>query len=155
MSGESTIFEFERDFAGSLRCIPMIVRFKLDQCGIKLTLRQWAKFNREERGQLVNAPCDTAEAVAHYRKYLAGLIESRAKDPVQFVAAEANPAWSDTSRVPARVLGWIAGLGANPPSASQWAELTDLQRFALFKLTRPGHDNENFLPAMQEFGLKP
>lgn len=28
-----------------------------------------------------------------------------------------------------------------------------LQRFALYKLTRPGHDNDNFLPAMREFGL--
>jgi hypothetical protein len=27
------------------------------------------------------------------------------------------------------------------------------QRFALFKLTRPNHDNDNFIPAMREFGL--
>jgi len=28
-----------------------------------------------------------------------------------------------------------------------------LQRFALFKLTRKGHGNRNFLPALREFGL--
>jgi hypothetical protein len=33
--------------------------------------------------------------------------------------------------------------------------LTPLQRFALFKLTRPGHSNENFIPAMWEFSILP
>ena len=37
----------------------------------------------------------------------------------------------------------------------QWAALAPLQRFALYKLTRPGHKNENFLPAMREFTLLP
>lgn len=43
------LFDFERDFAGSLRCIPMIARQKLDIIGIKLSLRQWSRFTREER----------------------------------------------------------------------------------------------------------
>ncbi len=40
-----------------------------------------------------------------------------------------------------------------PPTLTQWAGLSPLQRFAIFKLTRPGHTNENFVPAMREFGL--
>ena len=40
-----------------------------------------------------------------------------------------------------------------PPTVAQWAALSPLQRFAIFKLTRPGHTNENFEPAMREFGL--
>jgi hypothetical protein len=35
----------------------------------------------------------------------------------------------------------------------QWASLTPLQRFALIKLSRSGHENSNFLPALQEFQL--
>ncbi|WP_347881158.1 hypothetical protein [Agrobacterium sp. GD03992] len=31
--------------------------------------------------------------------------------------------------------------------------MTDLQWFMSLKLTRPGHDNENFVPAMLEFGI--
>jgi hypothetical protein len=31
--------------------------------------------------------------------------------------------------------------------------LTPLQRFALIKLTRSQHENNNFLPALIEFGL--
>lgn len=152
---EAAIFEFEKDFAGSLRCIPMIVRFKLDQCGIKLTLRQWAKFTREERGRLVDARCDTPGEVKSYGEYLAGLIELRAKDPVRLVEVDSAPVWNDAASVPTRLLDWAANLGVRPPSVEQWARLTPLQRFALFKLTRPAHDNDNFIPAMREFGLTP
>lgn len=42
---------------------------------------------------------------------------------------------------------------ALPPTATQWAALLPLQRFALVKLARSRHENENFVPAMREFGL--
>jgi hypothetical protein len=38
-------------------------------------------------------------------------------------------------------------------SLAQWKDLNVLQRFALLKLTRPGHENKNFPKAMKEFGL--
>jgi hypothetical protein len=37
----------------------------------------------------------------------------------------------------------------------RWSALSPLQRFALLKLSRPGHENRNFLPACREFGLLP
>ncbi len=43
--------------------------------------------------------------------------------------------------------------GLPPPETSACASLSPLQRFALFKLSRPGHDNDKFEPAMREFGL--
>jgi hypothetical protein len=38
-------------------------------------------------------------------------------------------------------------------SITQWQSLTCLQRFALIKLSRPGHENRNFPIALKEFGL--
>ncbi|MGL4882951.1 MAG: nitrate reductase associated protein, partial [Waterburya sp.] len=38
-------------------------------------------------------------------------------------------------------------------SKSQWLHLSAAQRFALIKLSRPSHENKNFLPALQEFGI--
>ena len=38
-------------------------------------------------------------------------------------------------------------------SIQQWKTLTHLQRFALLKLSRPGHESKNFPKAMKEFGL--
>jgi hypothetical protein len=38
-------------------------------------------------------------------------------------------------------------------TAQQWEKLTPLQRFALIKLSRSGHENKNFPKAMAEFNL--
>jgi hypothetical protein len=147
------IFAFEQDFAGSLRCIPMITRFKLDLCGVKLTLRQWSQFGRETRAALVGAPCDTLEEVAGYRAALMGYIRTEADEPPKLFDVEQAPEWAETTRTAEPVSAWATKIGLTSPSNVQWAALSDLQRFTLIKLTRAGHDNDNFYPAMMEFGL--
>jgi hypothetical protein len=153
MPTETAIFAFELDFAGTLRCIPMVVRFKLDQAGVKLTLRQWSRFNRPERQDLVERPCDTPDEVATYRAHVVDLIVLRADEPPVDMAVDPAPAWAVTDSVPERLARYAVELDLVPPTLDQWAAITPLQRFTLFKLTRPGHDNDNFIPAMQEFGL--
>jgi hypothetical protein len=148
---ELQIFDFERDFAGSLRCIPMIVRFKLDLVGVKLSLRQWSRFGHRDREQLVGMPCEMPDEVADCRAFLIFLIESFADEPVKNLEVVAHPEWSHTDRAPDRVVRLALDRGLEPPSADIWASWTPLQRFALFKLTRPSHDNDNFEPALQEF----
>ncbi len=150
---DGAIFDFELDFAGTLRCIPMVVRYKLDRCGVKLSLRQWSRFDRGDRAQLVDQPCDSDGEAGAYRDYLVALIAARAEDVPELVPADAAPAWSDSERVPERIVTWAGGVGVDAPTRDQWAQLSPLQRFALYKLTRPGHANDNFVPAMREFGL--
>ena len=68
-------FKFEEDFVeDNVRCIPMIVRFKLDACGIKLKLAEWCKFSAEQRTLLADLPCEKTIEVASYRQYLQQLI---------------------------------------------------------------------------------
>lgn len=43
----AVFFQFESDFVATLRCIPMIVRFKLDLCGVKLSLKAWSRFDHD------------------------------------------------------------------------------------------------------------
>ncbi len=50
-------------------------------------------------------------------------------------------------------MAWCARIGVASPTHAEWRALSDLQRFTLTKLTRAGHDNENFFPALVEFGL--
>ena len=149
------VFGFETDFAGTLHCIPMIVRFKLDQCGVKLHLRHWKAFSQEERERLITGQCRSAEEVDAYGEALRGLIEMRSGDIASSVAIEDDPQWAGTQSVPEDVKRLAVERGAPPPTREAWAALTPLQRFTLVKLTRPGHDNDNFIPAMQEFGLVP
>jgi hypothetical protein len=146
------IFDFERDFAGTLRCIPMIVRFKLDQCGVKLSLRQWSWFEWGERDQLVRRPCSTEREISAYRAWLVVLIDVRAGEQAMDVVVDPHPEWKDACQVPARVTDYALRQGLSLPSAEMWESWTPLQRFALFKLSRPGHDNDNFEPALREFG---
>lgn len=146
-------FEFEKDFAGSLRCIPMAVRFKLDLCGIKLSLRQWSRFEGPERRWLLEQPCGAPADVEIYRETLSEFIATRTGEQAKSIDADEEVAWVASDSVPAAVAVQGVSRGVMPPTGDQWGELTDLQRFALLKLTRPGHDNENFVPAMLEFGI--
>lgn len=147
------VFAFELDFGGTLRCIPMSVRLKLDQTGIKLSLKQWNKLPAEERRQLVEEPCDDLPQIESYKRHLTSLIQKFTMTSVDLVPLDDSPPWANPDSVPERVCVWAGNLGVAPPARDQWAALTPLQRFALYKLTRPGHSNDNFIPAMREFSL--
>jgi hypothetical protein len=149
----SSIFQFEQDFAGSLRCIPMAVRFKLDRCGIKLSLRQWSRFAPEERNRMLQLPCEGGGDIAAYRRELEELIQLRSTQPPEYLPVEVQPAWAEEASVPGQVIEFALEVEVSPPSSAQWASLSTLQRFTLLKLSRAKHDNVNFVPAMREFGL--
>lgn len=146
------MFNFEFDFAGNLQCIPMIVRFNLDQCGIKLSLKQWNRFAQKERVRLIEQLCRTKDEIEEYRSLLTALILRTGEAPEE-IEVEPMPVWRDVLQVPPRLQAYALDMGIVPPCLDMWRDLTALQRFALFKLTRPGHKNENFLLAMIEFDV--
>ena len=149
---DPTFFEFEADFVASLRCIPMIVRLKLDTCGIKLKLDQWHQFERAEQEQLVNHPCMTPTEVMQYRHYLQDLIRTRTQMEVSELPIEEHPAWFETTQLPSSLQEKLQAAEVTV-SVEQWQSLSPLQRFALIKLSRPSHESKNFLPALKEFNL--
>jgi hypothetical protein len=153
MNTTSEIFQFEKDFAGALYCIPMAVRRKLDLCGVKVSLKQWNRFALDEREQMVEQGCETAGEIDDYGCYVVAVIENRTSEPAQLLERDDGAEWNDTNSVPERVVDYSIERDVTPPTPAQWAALTPLQRFSIFKLTRPGHSNENFEPAMREFGL--
>ena len=66
-------FKFEEEFIEEdVRCIPMIVRFKLDTCGIKLKLAEWSKMTVAERTKLAESPCGTREQIMLYKQSVLG-----------------------------------------------------------------------------------
>lgn len=147
------IFGFERDFAGTMRCIPMIVRFNLDQCGIKLSLKQWSRLGRDKRVELARQLCTTIDEIQAYRENLAILIESQPGQKVDYLNVEPDVSWENENKVPEQVLIFASGRHLPGVEWSRWSQLTRLQRFAIYKLTRASHDNDNFEPALSEFGL--
>jgi hypothetical protein len=149
-----TFFQFESDFVESLRCIPMQVRHKLDTCGVKLKLAHWTQFTPEERQQLIDVPCDDPESRDRYRQQLQSLVVAHSDQPAGELPIDPAPAWLVVDDIPATVLEKASSVAASL-SLEQWASLTPLQRFALIKLSRPSHENRNFLPALKEFNLVP
>lgn len=150
---EQRIFDFEADFAHDLRCIPMVVRFKLDRCGIKLSLRQWSKMGVVNRTSLLAMRCDTAADTEAYSAAVISLATAHCAEDIKKLPIDPEPAWANSRRVPADIIRQATDLGAAPPSPQGWSKLSTLQRFALLKLARSDHDNHNFIPAMREMRL--
>jgi hypothetical protein len=148
----SEFFEFEQDFVASLRCIPMQVRFKLDTCGVKLKLHQWNVLTQDDRQQLLDRFCESAAETQAYREFLQALILARSGEVASLLEVEADPDWLNASQIPDSVLEKAESVGETV-GVQQWEGLKPLQRFALIKLSRSGHENSNFRPALEEFGL--
>ena len=145
-------FQFEAEFVASLRCIPMQVRYKLDTCGIKLKLQHWHSFSPSERQKTVELPCHTADEIKIYGENLRSQVFQRFGIYPNDLPIDANPAWMQRESLPVSVLQHAQESNL-ALSLSQWQKLTDLQRFALIKLSTSNHENDNFLPALQEFGI--
>jgi len=136
----------------NIRCIPMIVRFKLDACGIKLKLKEWSKMTIAEREQLAALPIDSELALDVYRIYLKEIIYNHTGEgPTLLQVDNVNNRWS-FHHLPEELTEKLEATNMSI-SLDQWKNLSTLQRFALLKLTRPGHENKNFPRAMREFGL--
>lgn len=145
-------FKFEADFVDSLRCIPMQVRMKLDTCGTKLKLTHWHQFSQQERQALVEMPCTTADDIQTYQQYVQQRVIEYTGTPASELPIDAHPAWMDATTIPPSIQEKAQEFGISITSA-QWAALYPSQRFALIKLSRPSHENKNFLPALKEFQL--
>jgi hypothetical protein len=146
-------FTFEADFVeDNVRCIPMIVRFKLDACGIKLKLKEWSKMTTQERENLATLSCETDQEIADYKIYLVDIIKKHTGESGTEIPVMVNPPWTRVDEIPyplqekLKEFNWAI-------SIAQWFRLSELQRFALLKLSYPGHENKNFPKAMREFNL--
>jgi hypothetical protein len=145
-------FAFEADFVDSLRCIPMAVRLRLDVSGVKLKLNEWSKLDQAQRLRLVQAPFANGEDIRAFAQDLCVLVEKITGACPSMLAEMPEPVWENGDEIPAQILEQAEKVGMTI-SPADWSALTPLRRFALSKLSRPGHENRNFIPAMKEFGL--
>jgi hypothetical protein len=146
-------FDFEEDFIEEgLRCIPMVVRCKLDKAGIKLKIAEWVKFNTNEKIDLALMHCENEQEINRYHKYVSKLVQMYTGKEATLLSMEISPAWANKESIPVEVIG-KAGELKKEITLDQWQSLTGLQRFALLKLCKSGHENKNFPIALKEFNL--
>jgi hypothetical protein len=129
----------------------MAVRRKLDLVGVKLKLVHWSDLDEGERQRLLAWPDDPA-ALADLDRWL----ERRTAAMDAGVAGRLEPArgapWQQGNEPPEVLLASCRQLGLTLPRHA-WGELDELQRFALVKLSHPGHEHRNLPRALAEFGL--
>lgn len=154
MTSHFTVFEFEKDFSGSLYCVPMCVRLKLDCAGVKLSLGQWNRIPLADREWCVSSRCDDDAESLVYRRYVVDALEKATGEVAKSPQKDPLPEWRDATRVPLQLVARLRGLALSELDVAGWSALHPLQRFALLKLGTSGHTNENFLPALREFGLE-
>ena len=146
-------FDFEEDYIEqNVRCIPMIVRFKMDAAGIKLKLAEWCKFKPEERIQLALMPATTQDELNLYHQHLSLLVEKYTNSRATPLIIDTNPDWANLQVVPGMLVEKAKEFDLEL-TLEKWQALTNLQRFALLKLYKPGHENKNFPKAIKEFNL--
>ena len=146
-------FRFEEDFVeDNIRCIPMIVRYKLDACGIKLKLREWSHLHPLEREQLATLPCLSEWEIGQYRQYLEGLVWRRTGQAATPLAPIVDAPWEYGKAIP-EIVRTRLNEHDREISFFQWNALRVLQRFALIKLSASAHEHKNFGKALEEFNL--
>ena len=145
-------FAFEADFVDSLRCVPMAVRLRLDVSGVKLKLTEWSKLDQAQRLRLAKSAFANPEEIRAYAEELSGVVAGITGTAPSMLAELPDPVWENAEAIPDQILAQARNAAMDLPLA-RWAALSPLQRFALMKLSRPGHENRNFVPAMREFGL--
>jgi hypothetical protein len=144
-------FRFEADFVGDLRCLPMAVRRKLDLAGVKLRLSHWHALTSEERERLLHWLDDPA-AVRDLRVWLLERSADLPGGPAGTLDPVSDAGWQRTDHMPEVVSAACAQIGATV-TADDWLTLDELQRFALVKLSHPGHEHRNLPRALEEFDL--
>ena len=144
------VFAFEADFAGDLRCLPMAVRRKLDLAGVKLKLLHWHGLEEAERRRLLDWADDDG-AIGALRQWLLARSATLPEGPAKALAPDPDPEWRTASDWPEPLLRSCAQLGLTP-RPDHWRTLDELERFALLKLSHPGHEHRNLPRALAEFG---
>ncbi|NEP54430.1 MAG: hypothetical protein F6K65_38815, partial [Moorea sp. SIO3C2] len=85
-------------------------------------------------------------------QHLQALVVQHTGMPAKELEIPTNPPWMDRGQVPEQVCQQVTAHHL-VLTLQDWQRLTIAQRFALIKLSRPSHENRNFVPAMKEFGL--
>ncbi len=149
------LFGFEVESSDNLRFIPLAVRFNMDRFSKRISLEQWQMLPYDDRVLLARFPLDDEAGLEkNFDLALDEMLKTHANAEPERVELDADPVWAHADAVPETVIRQSSLCGVSAPSLSKWAKLDRFQRYALAKLSRNTDKiNQDFLPAMREFGL--
>ena len=116
--------------------------------GLKLKLSHWLELSQTQRQELVEWS-DAPDALEQWRETLRSLTRSMADGMAKDLAPAVDTPWQQVHAMPVEVADAATARGVQL-TAAQWANLSELDRFCLCKLVRPGHDHHNLAAAFSE-----
>jgi hypothetical protein len=139
------LFSFEEEEYADLKWMPLTFRYRLDLCGLKLSLVAWQQLPISDRLALLNLGCEEqAERTAWISKLNAALAAC---------GFEGSPgildSWTDPLEIPADVAEKLLKMGFG--DKTRWERLSPMQRYALCKLARSKQGEQNLVLAVKEF----
>jgi hypothetical protein len=144
-------YRFESIEATSLALIPLVIRYRLDQCAIKLHLQQWQQFSQTERAHLLHMAFTSTDDTAAWAEQLTAFVQRRCNVAPDRLVEASLPDWQNLDRWPATILERCTQLRLPLPALSAWQHLTPQHRHALCKIARSRHEYLLLEAALQEF----
>jgi len=142
-------FAYESEFYPTLSRLPLHVRMKLDQTGIKISLSDWRSFSFEERTVLCHLPVETDEEQQAFVNYLDFLSHKYRGAPVALTEALSTVLWDNPDQISQPVLERSSEKGQSV-TPQEWARLKSHQRYALYKTAVSKSDPEQFFAVLGE-----
>ncbi|MFM7313229.1 MAG: nitrate reductase associated protein [Cyanobium sp.] len=128
------------------------MRRRLDLAGFSLKLQHWNALTPEERTELPPWPDDPGAIDALRERLLRRAPELSPGQGSELARPTGEP-WHQSECRPAVPVA-SCDLRDLDQTADAWAGLDELQRFALVRLSHPGHDHRNLPRGLQDFGLR-
>ena len=133
-------YSFESPDATSLALIPLTIRYRLDQCAIKLHLQQWQQFTLPEREALLRSPFGCSADSKAWLVQLTAVVQLRCHCAPDQLIDTATPPWLQTDRWPDDVVNRCTQMALPLPPLQSWQQLAPPLRHALCKIARSRHD---------------
>jgi hypothetical protein len=143
-------FKFEDEIHQSLSCVPMAVRRKLDQIGLKISLEQWQTLGRGERLAICHMPIESAEERDAVALFIDETVRHRCGSAARPLREEIRHAADPPASPPAALVANAKSHGFEVGQPA-WEGLDQDERYALMKLGGGTESSHNFRAALREF----
>ena len=140
------LFSFEREKYADLNWIPLALRYRLDVCGIKLSLAAWQKLSFSDRLQFLDDPFE----VESERNVWATRLRKEVADVGGELLSEIDQ-WMDPQTLSPDLAKKFSELEEKFDSIV-WPLLKPLERYALCKLALGKTEERFFSVTAREFG---
>jgi hypothetical protein len=142
-------FQHEAEFYPELNRLPLHTRMKLDIAGLKISLKEWLAFAREERRAICYLPVESEEELAAFIDYVNFLCKRYQGSAAPTLPPLSPTLWNTPHQIPKPVRE-VSRASERAIDLNEWTRLQPHERYALFKTALSKNEPEKFLAVLTE-----